>query len=69
VPSALRGLRPRVANFVVSYDAGYSQAVVFDRVVALRTLRVCMVLLSTGWISSPAGGFYGLAYQDLSTYR
>jgi hypothetical protein len=58
-----------VANFVVGFDAVYSQAIVFDGVVALRTLRIFMVLFSTGWISSPAGGFYDSSYQDLSTYR
>jgi hypothetical protein len=46
-----------VASFVVGLDAGYSQVVVSDGVVVLHTLRICMVLLSTEWISSPAGGF------------
>ena len=50
-----------VASFDVSFDAGYSQVVVFDGVLALRALSICMVLFATGWISSPAGGFYGLA--------
>ncbi len=38
-------------GFVVGLDAGYSQVVVFDGVVALRALRICIVLLATEWIS------------------
>jgi hypothetical protein len=40
-----------VASCIVGFDVGYSQAIVFDGVVALRTLRIFMVLFSTGWIS------------------